>query len=235
MTKLLALVATPVIAILAFFGVLSFQDKPRIEELAKSSDRGKVRWYAELAKAKGKQSVRLPPSDVYYVAPRNWDDALANFHLVIAEPIDSRSYATTYAIQTWYKFRLVEELSAPTEDCTGCATAIDPPVDLLPLQPNEFLTAKIGGETSVDGITITTNDPTFPNFETGKRYLLLVVFDSNKTVGLLRSGPWGTFALDSDEKLKPVNAELKHPFREKLSEQFGNSLANLRRFLKARK
>jgi hypothetical protein len=235
MTKLLALIATLGIGALVFFGVLSFQDKSRIEELERSPDRGKVHWHAELAKAKGKQNVHLPPSKVYYVVPRNWDDALANFHLIIAEPIDSQSYATTYDIQTWYKFRLIEELSVPTVDCTGCATAIDPPVDLLPLQANEFLTAKIGGETSVDGITISSSDPTFPNFETGKRYMLLVVFDSNKTVGLLRSGPWGTFALESDEKLKPVNAELKHPFREKLSEQFGNSLAGLRRSLKTRK
>lgn len=168
------------------------------------------------------------------MVPRNWDDALANFHLVIAEPVDSRSYATTYDIQTWYKFRLVEELSAPTVDCPGCSTAVDPPADLLPLQANEFLTAKLGGETFVDGVAISSSDPRFPNFETGKRYMLLVVFDSNRIVGSLRSGPWGTFALESDEKLKPVNAELKHPFREKLSEEFGNSLGNLKRSLKAR-
>ena len=235
MTKLLALIATLAVATLVFFGALSLQDKSRIEELERSSDRGKIRWHAELAKAKGQQTVRLPLTEVYYVVPRNWDDALANFHLVIAEPVDSRSHVTTYEIQTWYKFRLIEELSVPTTDCTGCAAAIEPPVDLLPLQANEFLTAKSGGETSVDGITITSSDPRFPNFETGKRYLLLVVFDANKTVGLLRSGPWGTFALEADEKLKPVNAELKHPFREKLSEQFGNSLPNLRRFLKTKK
>lgn len=56
MTKLLALIGTLGIATLVFFGVLSFQDKSKIEELEKSSDRGKLRWHAEVAKAKGKQS-----------------------------------------------------------------------------------------------------------------------------------------------------------------------------------
>lgn len=234
MIKLLAAGGTLLIAIFFFVGVPSFQNKSKIEELEKSPERGKLSWHSQMAKAKGEQSVLLGASIVDYAVPLSLEDALENYHLVVAEPIYSRSYATTYNIQTWYKFRLVEELSVP-RNCIDCDSSINPPAEMLPLQPNEFLSLKVGGEADVDGIRITSSDPTFPNFETGRRYLLLVAFDSNKVVGALRSGPWGAFALNSDDRLEPVNVKLKHPFRAKLSEQFRNSLSDLRLSLKARK
>lgn len=231
MVKILAL-STVLIGTLLFFGWSTFQDKAKIQDLEKSPDRGKLNWHAQMAKAKGEQNVLLRSSIVNYAVPRSLDDALTNYHLVIAEPIYSRSYATTYDLQTWYKFRLLEELSSPSKSCVDC-DSIDPPVELLPLEPHEFLTAKVGGETNVDGINITSNDPTFPNFEIGRRYLLLVQFDSKKIVGALRSGPWGVFAVNSDDKLEPINGRLKHPFRDKLSDHFGDSVSHLRRSLKA--
>jgi hypothetical protein len=233
MSKILAATGTFLVATLFWFGWSSVQDTSKIHELERSPDRGKLTWHAQLAKAKGLDKVLLRSSIVDYAVPRSFDDALANYSLVIAEPFDSRSYATTYDIQTWYKFRIVEELSAPTSECTGCGNAIEPPTDLLPLGTNEFLSSKIGGEVAVDGVPITSSDPSFPNFQIGKRYFLLVAFDSKKLVGTLGSGPWGVFALDSDEKLRSINAELKDPFREKLLHQFGNSLPNLKRSLKS--
>ena len=161
MTKPLALTATLVIATLVFFGVLSFQDKSRIEELKRSPDRGKLSWHAQMAKAKGEKKVVLNSTIEDYAVPRTWEDALSNYNLVVAEPLYSKSYATTYDVQTWYKFRVLEELSAPNTYCTDCPTSNDPPADLLPLQPDEFLSAKLGGETTVDGVVITSSDPTF--------------------------------------------------------------------------
>ena len=233
MLKILAAVAALLVATFFFVGMSTLQDKSKIQELEKSPDRGKLNWHAQMARAKGEQQVILRSSISNYAVPRNLDDALANFHLVIAEAVDSRSYATTYDIQTWYKFRLLEELSAPGKSCVDC-DSISPPVEMLPLESNEFLTAKVGGETNVDGINITSRDPTFPNFEIGRRYLLLAEFDSKRLVAAIRSGPWGVFAVESDDKLKPVNERLKHPFQEKLSDQFGNSVSNLRRSLKAK-
>jgi hypothetical protein len=232
MSKFLAIAGTFLVATLFWFGSSFVQDTSKIHELERSPDRGKLTWHAQLAKAKGLDKVLLRSSIVDYAVSGSFDDAVANCSLVIAEPFDSRSYATTYDIETWYKFRIVEELSAPASDCTGCSPAVEPPMDLLPLGTNEFLSSKIGGEVTVDGVPIISSDPSFPDFQMGKRYLLLVVFDSKKVVGTLRSGPWGVFALDSDEKLRSVNAELKDPFREKLLHQFGNSLPNLKRSLK---
>ncbi len=232
MPKILAVAGTFLIATPVWFGWSSVQDTAKIHELERSPDRGKLTWHAQLAKAKGLDRVVVRSSIVDYAVPRSFDDALANYSLVIAEPFESRSYATTYDNQTWYKFRIVEELSAPPSECIGCSSDVEPPLDLLPLATNEFLSSKIGGEVAVDGVLITGSDPSFPNFQIGKRYLLLIAFDSKKLVGTLRSGPWGVFALDSDEKIKSVNAELKDPFREKLLHQFGNSLPTLKRSLK---
>lgn len=232
MPKILAAAGTFLVATLLWFGWLSVQDTSKIHELEQSPDRGKLTWHAQLAKAKGLDKVVLSPSIVDYPVPRSFDDALANYSLVIAEPFYSRSYATTYDIQTWYKFRIVEELSTPTSACTDCGNTAEPPVELLPVETNEFLSSKIGGEVAVDGVPITSNDPSFPNFQVGKRYLLLIAFDSKKIVGRLGGGPWGVFALDPGDKIRSVNPELKDPFREKLLHQFGNSLPNLKRSLK---
>jgi len=231
MIKVLAISGALVIATFVFFG-FSTQNRAEVDELERSLERGTLVWHSQMAKAKGKQSVLLGSTIVDYAVPRSMDDALANYHLVVAEPISSRSYPTTYNIQSWYKFRLIEELSAPATNCIDCVSTVGPPEDLLPLEPDEFLSAKVGGEVTVDGVRITSRDPEFPAFETGKRYLLLVAFDSKRIVGVLRSGPWGAFALNAADRLEPVNAKLKHPFSQKLSEQFGNSLATLRLNLK---
>lgn len=235
MFKILAASGTLVIATFFFFGFFSVQNRTKIEELEKSPDRGKLVWHSQMAKAKGKPHVLLDSTIVDYPVPRSLNSALANYHLVVAEPISSRSYAATYNIHTWYKFRLLEELSAPEINCLDCFSLIGPPEDLLPLEPNEFLSAQLGGEAMVDGISITTSDSSFPSFEIGQRYLLLVAFDSNRIVGRLSSGPWGTFIINSKEALEPVNVKLRHPLRERISGQFGNSLHSLRAALKTRK
>ena len=86
----------------------------------------------------------------------------------------------------------------------------------------------------MDGISITTSDPSFPRFEIGRRYLLFVSFDEQRMVGKLKGGPWGTFIVNSNDKLEPVNARLRHPLRERLAQQFEDSLPNLRVALKTR-
>lgn len=235
MFKILAASGTLVIASLFFLGFFSTQNRTQIEELEKSPERGKLVWHSKMAKAKGRHNVLLDSAIVDYAVPRSLDSALANYHLVVAEPISSRSQAATYNIHTWYKFRLIEELSTPDIACLDCFSLVGPPEDLLPLGSNEFLTAQLGGEATIDGISITTSDSSFPSFEIGQRYLLLVAFDSNRIIGRLSSGPWGTFIVNSSEKLEPVDTRLKHPLRDRLSTQFGNSLHSLRAALRTRK
>ena len=105
------------------------------------------------------------------------------------------------------------------------------PTDFLPLQTNEFFISKPEGEVEVDGVRIKRNDPDFPKFEKGKRYLLFLSFDSQKTVAAIRMGPWGTFAIETNEQLKAVSQKYKHPVIEKLTSGADNTLNGLRRRL----
>ena len=232
MIKLL-ITGAVLMATLFVVGTYSFQSKSKIEALEKSQDRGKLNWYVEMAKAKGESEVLKRASIVDYPVAKSLDEALDYFSVVIAEPLESKSYADTYDILTWQKFRIVEELSTPTKQCTTCPSVGTPPAELLPLQPNEFLASKIGGQVMVDDIKVVSKDPEFPNFVEGKRYLLFVSFDSQKLVGALRMGPWGTFSLTSNETLQSVDDRLKHPLREEITQHFGDSVVRLRMHLKA--
>ncbi len=232
MIKILGVIGLLILTI--FLGV-SF-DKARSkgqDDWEKSKDRGKLSWYAARAKAKGQREVVIGAPVVTYAVPKDLDEALAYYSLVVAEPLERRSYVEDdeTTIKTWYKFKLVEELSSPSIRCTTCPDIESPPNDFLPLQTNEFLISKPDGEVEVDGVLITRSDLDFPKFEKGKRYLLFLSFDSQKTVAATRMGPWGTFTIETNEQLKPISPKYKHPVIEKLTSGADNSLNGLRRGL----
>lgn len=214
------------------FLIGAFQDKAKIEALEKSKDRGKLTWYAEMAKAKGDLETVFRSGLVRYAVPRSLYEATENYNVVIAEPVDSKSYPGDRDIRTWYKFRIIEELSTPTVTCGNCPLSGDAPDEMLPLKEGEFLASQFGGEVMVDGIRVIAKDPEFPRFENGRRYLLFLNLDSHKTVATLRMGPWGTFTLDSREKLEPIDKKLSHPVKDEITNQFGDSLIRLRMRLK---
>ena len=229
MAKVLIVCVASILASVLLFGTL--QDKNKIEALKESADRGKLSWHAEMAKAKGHQEVVIPIISEYTV-PSSFDEALAYYSLVIAEPLEQKPYVQNEGINTWYRFRLVEELSAPTLQCTSCQDLAAAPTDLLPLESNEFLAPQTGGEALVNGVRVISKDIDYPAFVLGKKYLLFLSFDAQKVVGALHMGPWGTFSLDSSEKLTAVDSRLKHPVRSELSRGFGDSVSRLRTHFK---
>lgn len=234
MAKVLIVGVASILASVLLYGTL--QDKNKIEALKESADRGKLSWHAEMAKAKGHQEVVIPIVSEYTV-PSSFDEALEYYNLVIAEPLEQKSYVQNEGINTWYRFRLVEELSAPTSpvQCTTCPGIPIAPTDLLPLESNEFLAPQTGGEALVNGVRVISKDIDYPAFVIGKKYLLFLSFDSQKVVGALHMGPWGTFSLDSSENLTPVDSRLKHPVKSELSRGFGDSVSRLRTHFKRAK
>lgn len=232
MSKLL-ITAGLVILTSTLFLSLSFKTNSKVQEVDRSKDRGKLSWFAARAKAKGQREVVIGAPLVTYAVPKDLEEALAYYTLVVAEPLEQRSYVNDdeRTIKTWYKLRLLEELSSPTTICTTCPDIEPPPTDFLPLQTNEFLTSKPEGEVEVDGVRIKQNDPDFPRFEKRKRYLIFVAFDFQKTVAAVRMGPWGTFAIDANEQLRPISQKYKHPVIEKLTSGTDSSLPGLRKRL----
>ena len=232
MSKLLITAGLVLLTSSLFLGV-SLKTNSTLQDIDQSKDWGKLSWYAARAKAKGQREVVIGAPMITYAVPKDLDEALAYYTLVIAEPLEQRSYVEDdeRTIKTWYKFRLLEELSSPTTRCTTCPDIEPAPNDFLPLQTNEFLTSKPEGEVEVDGVRIRQNDPDFPRFEKSKRYLVFVSFDLQKTVAAVRMGPWGTFAIDTNEQLKPISQKYRHPVIEKLTSGTDNSLTGLRRRL----
>jgi hypothetical protein len=220
--------------VLLVVGMFAFQNQSKIDALEKSRDRGKLSWYVEMAKAKGRQEIAVAPMVVEYSVPRTFDDAVANYNVIIAEPIDHKSYAGSRNILTWYKFKIIEELSKPTAVCTKCPSVGEVPTDMLPLQQGEFLTPQLGGEVVVDGVRVVNNNSQFPPFEIGKRYLLFLSLDEAKTVASLHMGPWGTFRSDSNGNLEAIDKTLPNPVKDQITNSFGDSLSSLRIHLKKR-
>jgi hypothetical protein len=221
-------------AIIVLYSLFSLSQQSRIDALEKSKDRGKINWYVEMARAKGQSEIAFGSSLVDYAVSSNLDEALANHDLVLAEVLSSQSFsaATDTDIRTWYKLKLIETLSTHTVACVTCLDPSDPPSELLPLNQGEFLVSQPGGQVSIDGIKVISNNTQFPAFEHGKKYLLFVSFDSNKIVASAPMGPWGTFISGPDEKLRPVDNKLIHGLRYELSNRFDNSLTSLRTHLK---
>ena len=215
-------------------GLYSFQSPSRIAELQKSQDQGKITWWAKMAKAKGEREITLGAPLIRYAVPRSMEEALAHYNVVVAEPVASKSSATTYDIHTWYKFRVIEELSTATQICTTCSKGPEPPSELLPLNEGEFIASKVGGEALVDEVKIVTKDIKFPPFEINQRYLLFIAFDATKTIGALRMGPWGTFTIASNGKLTGVDQKLKHHVSDEIGNRFAGSLDQLRQHLKTK-
>ena len=228
MTKLLITAALVITTSVVFVGLVSHQAKSKIQELENSKDRGKLSWHVAMAKAKGQREVILAAPLVSYAVPRDMDEALAYYSVVVVEPLEHRSYVENERLSSWYKFRLIEELSVPTAKCIYCPDIEPAPSNMLPLKANEFLVSKAEGEVEVDGIRVKSTDREFPGFEIGKRYLIFLSFDSQKQVAALRMGPWGTFGLGPDERLKAVNQKYKHQVIDELTTGDDNSLIRLR-------
>lgn len=233
MTKAFIALALALLTSSFLFGIYSYQNTSKIASLEKSKERGKLSWYAEMAKAKGHQEIAFRAPIESYAVPKSLDEALAHHYLMVIQPIEQKSYASHESIRTWYKFKIIEELSAPTRYCTNCPGIESAPPEFLPLQTNEILASQSGGEVEIDGIRLISKDPDFPAFEKGKRYLVFLSLDSQKGVGAIQMGPWGTFGINEQEQLKTINEKLQHPVRDELTDAYHNSLGRLRSQLKS--
>src|SRR5258708_3365009 len=82
----------------------------QVAELEKAEDRGTLKWYARLAKAKGQNSISTGGrDDTYGDGVKDLNDALGYFQMILAVPIEKQSFPfQDEAIITWYKFKIVE-------------------------------------------------------------------------------------------------------------------------------
>ena len=190
------------------------------------AERNSIRAVARKSKAEGKKNVTLPGRILNY-AGLNMDFATATnlYSLVIAEPVETGSYlANAEEIRTWYKFRLLETLSAkPNVPCGTCPPMPEVPSAALPLGTDEFVVVTSGGTLNIDGVEITLENKDLGSFLKRQKYLLFISFTPSR-VAKIGGGPSGVFRINGEGDLeavsdseRPIGAEIKRRFGWKLS------------------
>jgi len=187
------------------------QTAERIAELEKAEDRGSLKWYARLAKAKGQNRISMMSREsTYGDEVKDLNDALRYYQMILAVPIEKHSSPFQDAgIRTWYKFKIVEKLSHNQLKPCDCVPAdLVAPEEMFPLGVDEILIPRAGGSVMIDGIEVTEDDVQYPQFALTTRYLLFLRTDDSGQIGLLGMGPTGVFVERDDDRLEPLNRRL---------------------------
>jgi hypothetical protein len=177
-------------------------------------------------KAEGKNKTAISEIRIDYGgANMELDQALINYSIVIAEPVQNKSFALDSSnITTWYKFRVLETLARKSYIfCSTCSPV--PPIPEEMGEPNydEFFVDTIGGVLNVEGVEISQPNSSL-HFETGNKYMMFVNLSPSQ-VAVIAGGPSGVFELGKNGSLRSLNkenarlpAEMQRHFGRKLSE-----------------
>ena len=165
-----------------------------------------------------------------------WD--IGNLHqvlrrdtVVVAEVVDKKTFADTYDLRTWYKFRAVETLSQrPIPKYLLSESWPDPPEEAKPAS-DEFVIVEVNGEMEIDGVRVIQYSNSAA-YSVGSTYLLFLHIEPAKRVAA-RSGtdPLGVFLVGEDNTFSSY-IDRPYPLRDQMAKKFGNSLNNLRSALK---
>ncbi len=220
-----------ILGALAFTGLTSIFIKTQQPE--NWAEKNSLTAEARRGKAKGKSEVIIPGPNVDYAgANMSINDALDKYSVVVAEPVENKSYSIdAFTITTWYRFKINEVISQKTRfHCFTCPQDSTPPADLGPIAPDEFLLNINGGTVPIDGVTVTVKNEEIPQFENGKKYVFFVSFVPGG-IGRLAAGPAGIFKLDANDELEGVNVK-KHRLYQEIVTRFDGKLSRLKSHVK---
>jgi hypothetical protein len=202
----------------------------QVAKLEKAEDRGTLKWYARMAKAKGQNKISIVAQQATYGDEvKDLDDALRYNQMVLAVPIEKRSFPFEDAgIRTWYKFKIVEKLShRKLRSCQCVPPDLVAPQEMLPLSADEILIPRAGGSTTVDGVEVLEDDPQFAQFAISRRYLLFLQTDDSGQIGLLQMGPIGVYVEEAVDRLEPLSRR-PNALASDITTRFGSSIQSLR-------
>lgn len=225
--KLKVLVLIIVAVGIVGLGLMSTISKARRQKRVPQDNQ--IQWHIQEAKNQGRKQVTIqsPIADYLGSADYDIDKALSEYMVVVASPIESRTYEhSPNSLITWHKFTTVESLTNNRPPlCFECNSLLPPP-DMLPLLAGEFLVPRAGGTIRKDGVELTEVEPTFPPFKKGQKYLMLIsLYPSG--VALTAGGPVGIFPVDDSGTLTPLTEE-PHKLKEGIKRNFQGSLHQLR-------
>src|SRR5215203_2240799 len=132
------------IGLLAIVGAGSQQNSPKqAEPSSRQSSEAKLKLSERimLAKARGEGKVMIPATtSLYNEVPdaSEFELLLSRYTIIIAEPIQTSSYIyRAESIRSWYKFKVIETLSAAAPVITHIERQA--PAEFLPIGQDEFL------------------------------------------------------------------------------------------------
>jgi hypothetical protein len=203
------------------------QIRQQLDALEKAEDRGTIHWYVRRAKLQRQKRVVLRTPIGEHQEVRNFEEAIRSNGIILAELLEKRSYALSDDIMTWYRFKVVETLTRSIPSCPSCPFPLEiVPEEMLPMNPDELLIPRSGGEIESDGVKVEMVDPEIREFVLSKRYILFIQSESPR-LAAIRIGPDGVFSVEGDEKLIPLS---NHPYQPNLdlNARFDGSLTQLR-------
>ena len=193
---------------------------------------GTLSWRARTAKANGKDRLSLREPEGFPPVVTSLDQALADYSVLLVQPVATQTVVDDSRIYTWYKGKVVDAFSkrppAPVELSLDKLPKEMIPQQLLPLLRDEVLVLRHGGTVTVEQVTITSADPRFPDFSLFQKYLLFLSLDSSGKVAFLPMGVDGAFKLAAlGNRLEPIHAS-EHPVQDDIANLFGGSFDRFR-------
>jgi hypothetical protein len=193
-------------------------------------ERGSLRWRIQQAKVKGEQMLQIASIIDYasgFEHPQEaLKEALSYYSVIVAEPLEKKSYVNDDSINSWYRFKVIEILNQkPLSECPGCFNPPDPPSDLLPVKDDELLIIQAGGAMTLDDLYVVDNSSR--PYALSQKYLLFVRPDNAKRTASVTLGPIGVYEVTRDEFLAPFTVQ-QSALSQFIQTHYCNSLERLR-------
>lgn len=192
--------------------------------------RGTIAWHVKQAKSRGRKKAVLDPVLEHTAVVRSLEDALSLFTVVVAQPVEKRSYiADGESLVTWNKLKVLEVISRPAKsNCPDCLAGLAAPPDMLPLKAGEILIPTNGGSVVVDGVELVSQDRDLGrHLLLAQKYLLFLSMDESKGTGKLELGQYSVFTIGPDGTIQSIGSG-NTPLRRAVETRSGGSLNLLR-------
>src|SRR5262245_18225599 len=190
---------------------------------------GSLRWNIQEAKRRGERQlerITIGCGSEFSNPREPLKEALSYFAVIVAEPIEKKTYADKDKVVTWYRFRIIETLNPrPLALCPGCNDSFDPPGDLLPIGNDEILIIQNGGTIIIDGVKV-IDHYSYQPYSLSQKYLLCLRPYSTIKTGIAGMGSDGVFEVDSEGILKSTSPH--HSLTEYILKHHQNSLDRLK-------
>jgi len=204
------------------------------QKLIKQEGETIIKYFVRKAKTQGLTKIVIPEPEVRLAAiPRNLDEALSRFSIVIGRPLQKTSLVNEdgYGISTFYKMKIIEVLSKSDKKFC-CENLIKIPGQLAEPMAGEIYLASSGGTVTVDGIELTQREWT-DELSIDHNYLLFLSQNISEKVNTVDLGREVLYKIDSDGMID-TNFKEPNSITNQIRSEYGNSISSLKNSIKSK-